>query len=153
MNQVTISPFNIIGITIKTCNNDHNKLSNDMHSLWNKFMSENIMDKIPDKISNDIYCIYTDYEGDYTKPYTALLGCKVETLKHLPDSLTGRSFNGGKYIKNTAKGNILQGMVFEAWTKIWKMDISRSYTADFEVYGERAQNPQDAELEIFVGIK
>ncbi|HLX54591.1 MAG TPA: hypothetical protein VKR58_11650, partial [Aquella sp.] len=69
-----------------------------------------------------------------------------------PESLIGKSFSGGKYINKTAKGNVLQGVVFDAWKNIWSMDIHRSYIADFEVYGDKAQNPQNAEIEIFVGI-
>jgi predicted transcriptional regulator YdeE len=151
--MITIEPFNFIGIAIKTSNDDINKLSQDMQSLWNKFMSENIMALIPNKISNEIYCAYTDYEGDYTKPYYALLGSKVKNIDHIPDSLTGKSFSGGKYIKKIAKGNILAGIVFDAWKDIWTMDTPRSYIADFEVYGDRAQNPENAEIEILVGVK
>lgn len=153
MDLITITPFSVIGITVTTSNSDHKKLSEDMQSLWNRFMSENIIDQIPDKVSNEIYCIYTDYVGNYTKPYVALLGCKVENLDNVPKLLTGKNFTGGKYIKHTVKGNIFEGVVFNAWKNIWNMDDSqRAYTADFEIYGNNAQNPQDAEIEIFVGV-
>jgi 2-(1,2-epoxy-1,2-dihydrophenyl)acetyl-CoA isomerase len=32
--------------------------------LWEHFFKENIRAQIPDKIGNDIYCVYTDYERD-----------------------------------------------------------------------------------------
>ena len=44
-------------------------------------------------------------------------------------------------------------MVFGEWTKIWNSDLVRTFTADFEVYGEKAQNPENAEVDIFVAIK
>lgn len=152
MELVTVAPFNIIGITIKTSNNDYNKLHNDMQSLWNRFISENIIDKISDKISNDIYCIYTNYEGDYTKPYLALLGYKVRNLNNVPAELVGKLFNGGTYIKNIAKGNTFKGVVFDTWKNIWDMNISRTYIADFELYSDKAKNPENAEIDIFVGV-
>ena len=31
--------------------------------------------------------------------------------------------------------------------------MKRDYTADFEVYGEKAQNPENAEVDIFVAVK
>ncbi len=33
------------------------------------------------------------------------------------------------------------------------MDMDRAFTADFEVYGEKAQNPSDAEVDIFIAVK
>ncbi|WP_370527302.1 GyrI-like domain-containing protein [Pedobacter sp. SYSU D00535] len=59
----------------------------------------------------------------------------------------------GGFTKFTAKGNLNEGIVFQEWTKIWNMDFPRKYTADFEVYGERAQNPEAAEVDIFIAVK
>ena len=33
------------------------------------------------------------------------------------------------------------------------MDLDRSYTADFEIYDEKAQNPENAEVDIFIAVK
>jgi len=33
------------------------------------------------------------------------------------------------------------------------MDLGRIFTADFEVYGEKAQNPSDAEVDIFIAVQ
>ena len=57
------------------------------------------------------------------------------------------------YSKHIATGNILQGMVFNEWTKIWNSDLQRTFTADFEVYGGKAQNPENAEVDIFIAVK
>jgi len=116
-------------------------------------MSEGVLEKIPNKLDNTIYCIYTEYEKDHTKPYTTILGCKVSTLNTIPNGMVGKTFEGGNYAKRIAKGNILQGMVFNEWTKIWNSDLDRTFTADFEVYGEKAQNPENAEVDIFVAVK
>jgi predicted transcriptional regulator YdeE len=51
------------------------------------------------------------------------------------------------------KGNILQGVVFDEWTKIWNSDLERAFTADFEVYGEKSLNPENAEVDIFIAVK
>ncbi len=153
MEIININPFQIIGISIKTANDDLEKLQHDMQSLWNRFISEKIVEKIPGKISNDLYCIYTDYEGDYTKPYLALLGCQVESLNDIPAGLSGKHFNGGTYIKKTVKGNLFAGIIANAWKEIWALDIARTYHADFEIYGINAVNPENAQVEILVGIK
>ena len=116
-------------------------------------MTEGIAGKIPNKSGNSIYCIYTEYEKDHTKPYTAILGCKVDNLDTIPNGMVGKIFNEANYAKRLAKGNILQGMVFNEWTKIWNADLERTFTADFEVYGEKAQNPENAEVDIFIAVK
>jgi predicted transcriptional regulator YdeE len=151
MNQ-TIQPFMVIGIAVRTTN-ENNQVAKDIQALWGKFMSEGIQEKIPNKIDPAIYSIYTDYEKDHTKPYTTLLGCKVSSLDLIPAGMVGKQFSGGKYTVHHTKGNILKGMIFEAWMKIWNSALDRAYTADFEVYGEKAQNPEDAEVDIYVAVK
>ena len=152
MNTIKIEPFKVIGISVRTTN-ENGQSAIDIGELWNKFMSEGIVEKIPNKIDNTIFSIYTDYESDYTKPYTTLLGCKVENLNKIPKGMTGKEFKGGSYRKFTAKGDLVKGAVFGEWSKIWEMDLNRKYSADFEIYGEKAQNPTDAEVDIFVAIR
>ena len=67
--------------------------------------------------------------------------------------MVGKTFDEANYAKYIAKGNIMQGMVFGVWTKIWNSDLDRTFTADFEVYGEKSQNPENAEVDIFVAVK
>ncbi|WKN43518.1 GyrI-like domain-containing protein [Tunicatimonas pelagia] len=152
MQKVKIEPFNIIGISIRTTN-ENGKASNDIAELWQKFMSENTLTKIQNKVGTEIYSLYTDYEGDHTKPYTAILGCKVENLDNIPNGMVGKSFSGGTYTKTTAKGDLMQGLVVNQWSKIFEMELDRTYNADFEIFGEKAQNPSDAEVDFYVGIK
>lgn len=152
MQDVTIAPFQIIGISVRTTNQD-NQAAKDIGGLWNQFMTEQILDKIPNKISTDIYSIYTNYEGDYTLPYDTILGCKVSSLDSIPEGMVGQKFEGGKAVQVTAKGDLNKGAVYNAWLDIWKSDIDRQYTADFEVYGEKAQDPSTAEVDIFIAVK
>ena len=147
-----VSAFNIIGISVRTTN-ENNEAAIDIPALWNKFMTEGIAAQIPNKIDNNLYCIYTEYEKDFTKPYTTILGCKVENLSNVPAGMKGVSFPEASYQKFIAKGNILEGMVFHEWNKIWNKNLNRSYAADFEVYGEKANDPADAEVDIFIAIK
>lgn len=152
MQTVKIEPFNIIGISIRTTN-ENGQASKEIAELWGKFMSESILEKIPNKVDNEIYSLYTDYESDHTKPYTAILGCKVENLDNIPSEMVGQSFSGGTYTKTTAKGDLMQGLVVNQWSKILAMELDRTYDADFEIFGEKAQNPSDAEVDFYVGIK
>lgn len=146
-----IQTFSVIGIAVRTTN-ENEQAATDIPALWGKFMTEGIATKIPNKSDNSVYCIYTDYEKDHTKPYTTILGCKVEDLTVIPDGMVGKTFETATYEKHVAKGNILQGLVYNAWLKIWEAGLPRTFTADFEIYGEKAQNPEDAEVDIFIAI-
>jgi predicted transcriptional regulator YdeE len=152
MQTVKIEPFNIIGISIRTTN-ENGQASKEIAELWGKFLSENILTKIPNKVNSEIYSLYTDYESDHTKPYTAVLGCKVENLENIPNGMVGKSFDGGTYVKTTEKGDLMEGFVVNQWSKIFEMELNRTYDADFEIFGEKAQNPSDAEVDFYVGIK
>ena len=66
--------------------------------------------------------------------------------------MVGQSFDGGTYGKSVSKGDLTKGVVFGTWTEIWESDLDRVFTADFELYGTRAQNPSDAEVDVLVAI-
>ncbi len=154
MQHTKIEPFKVIGITVRTTN-ENGKAAQDIPALWNRFVAEKLVTQIPNRIDDTVYGMYTDYESDYKGYYTTIIGCKVNELEQIPEGMEGKSFEGGTYIKITGKGDLNQGVVFNEWMKIWEMDkeLNRSYTVDFEVYDQRAQNPNDAEVDILVAIK
>ena len=152
MNREKIKSFSIIGIAIRTTN-ENAQASRDIPVLWNKFMSEGTIEKITNKIDQTIYCVYTDYEKDHTKPYTTIIGCKVNNLNNIPEGMVGKKIEETYYIKFTAKGNISKGIVFNEWIKIWNSGILRTYQSDFEVYGENAKNPEKAAIDIYISTK
>ena len=147
-----INAFAVIGIAMRTTN-ENGQSSQDIPALWNKFMTENILSKIPNRVDDTIYCVYTRYEKDHTKPYTTLLGCKVKDLTVIPEGLEGISIDAGNYEVFVAKGNLMEGVIFQEWMKIWNVTLQRMYTADFEVYGEKAKDPSNVEVEIFVAVR
>ena len=151
MQKVKIEPFKLIGISIRTTN-ENGQSGKEITELWGKFMSENVLEKIPNKVDNTVYSLYTDYEGDHTKPYTAVLGCKVHTIEEVPENMIGKSFKGGNYIKTSAKGDLMKGLVVNKWSEIFEMKLDRAFTADFELFGEKAQNPNNAEIDFLISI-
>ena len=152
MQTVKIEPFKLIGISARTTN-ENEQGNKDIAELWQKFVSENIVAEIPARLDNTVYCLYTDYESDHTKPYTAIIGCKVGNLDIIPMGMVGRTFGCGNYIITTAKGNLTQGLIINHWTKIFDMGLDRTFVADFEIFGHKAQNPSDAEVDFYVGVK
>lgn len=152
MSNLSIPKFSVIGISVRTTN-ENEQSGKDIPALWNRFMSEGILEKIPGKVDNSVYCIYTDYEKDHTKPYTTLLGCRVNNLDQVPEGMMGKTFDTATYSKRTVKGNLLEGLVFNEWLKIWESNLSRTFVADFEIYGEKEKDPTNAEVAIFIGVE
>ena len=151
MNTYTIEKFHIIGMAVRTTN-ENGQSAQDIPALWQSFFAENSMAKIPNKIDSSIYCMYTDYEKDHTRPYTTILGCRVENLSSIPENMVGKTIERATYTKYLAKGNLADNIVFNEWTKIWNTELLRTFTADFEIYGNKTQNPEQAEVEIFIAV-
>ena len=149
----SLDPFKIIGISTRTSNTS-GKAAEDLGALWGKLFEEQIGGKIPRKVSEDIFAIYTDYESDYTGDYTCLIGYQVASLENVAEGLVAREFDGGKHIKFTAAGKMPEAVV-ETWQKIWAKDaeLDRKYTADFEVYGAKSQQGDNSEVDIFIAVK
>ena len=146
-----IESFKIIGISVRTTN-EGGKSSHDLGKLWERFYKENVASKIPGKMSEEIYSVYTDYESDYKGSYTTIIGCKVNSL-NIPEGMTGKEIEEGNYKVYTAKGKMPETVVNQ-WMEIWKDDdLKRAYTSDFEVYGEKSQNSENAEVDIYIAVK
>lgn len=151
METVTLPAFKLIGISVRTTNQNQQALK-DIEQLWQQFMGNQILDKIPNKIDHTVYSMYTDYESDYMAPYTAIIGCKVAHTEEVPEGMVAKAVQEGTYCKTVASGAFNDGFIGRHWSKIWNMDLSRTYQADFEVLGEKAQDPNNAEVDFYVSI-
>ena len=89
---------------------------------------ENFENRIPNKLSDEIYAVYFDYKSDYTEEYTAILGVRVSSLNDIPAGLIGREFQTDTFTKFTAKGEMPNAVV-EIWKEIWRRDKSYFATA------------------------
>ena len=147
-----VESFKIIGIAVETTN-QNGQNAEDLGNLWGQFFADNLMENIPNRIENDIYAIYTDYESDFRGGYTAILGLKVSSLENIPSGLIGREFEEGNFKKFCAKG-IMPNAVIDTWEEIWTDDklLKRKYTYDFELYGAKSQNGENSEVEIFIAV-
>ena len=97
--------------------------------------------------------LYTDYESDEHGEYTFVLGVRADPGSAVPDGMVRKTVPAGKYAVFTSERGPLQKVVFETWKRIWSELPSRSFIADFEVYDQRAADPGDAVVDIYVGVK
>ena len=122
--------FNIAGLTIRTANAGGRAIR-DIGALWQQFIAQGILQTIPNRHSDDIYCMYTEYEKDANAPYTVILGCRVNALDGLPAGITGKEIGENTYRLYTSA---TQDSVVTTWVHIWQSEIDRAYEADFDVY-------------------
>jgi predicted transcriptional regulator YdeE len=78
---------------------------------------------------------------------------RLKSLSTIPKAMVWKSIDGGNYLKLTAKGNLMNGLIVNKWQEIWKLDLNRVFTADFEVFGEKALDPPHAEIDFFIAVK
>ena len=148
---IELPAFEVAGITVRTIN-QNGQSKKDMMALWTRFMGDNMVKKIDNRTSDDIYCFYTDYESDHTGYYTALLGCKVNSLTNIAGEFSGLFIPAGKYHVYSLEGEI-PGSVLSAWQEIWGGDANRAYTFDFDLYNANAKNFEETEVKIYLGVK
>ncbi|MFZ4863360.1 GyrI-like domain-containing protein [Sphingobacterium sp. Mn56C] len=151
--MTTVKALTIMGIAVRTTN-QNNQAAQDMAALWTRFVTENIAEKIPHVQSGVIFSIYTDYEKDFTGPYTAILGMEVSSLCDVPEGLIARQFPEENFEVFTAKGKMPDAVV-ETWQGIWRNDaaLNRKYTYDFERYSEKSQLESNAEVTIYIALE
>ncbi len=147
-----IPGFHVVGISIVT-SNENNGASNDINSLWQKLLEEDVLHKIDGRLDNVIYAVYSDYEGDHTKPYRVTLGCKVQDAANdLPAGLHKTFVPGGDYAIFAARGEQPKALM-DTWQTIWKSTLQRRYQADLEIYGPRFFEEGVHEALVCVGVK
>lgn len=149
--NISLEIFSIVGIAVRTTNKN-NQAQHDIHELWKKFLENNIANSIPNKVSEDIYCVYTDYESDLMGNYTTIVGCKVSNADNINGELIWKEISAANYYKFTSEGNIMETLN-QTWMHIWQSDYDRAYTADFDVYGQEAKNPEDGKVFTYLSIK
>ncbi len=153
MTKTKFENTRLIGIALPGKTTNQNGQSNiDCGKLWQTFEAGSYFNKIPGKTGNSIYAVYHDYDGDHTQPFSYFIGCPVEADTEVPEGLSELNIPAGEFEKKVAKGP-MPACLGQAWQKIWKSEIPRAYTADFEVYDDRSADWNDAEVDIFISVK
>lgn len=153
MEKLTHPSIQLLGIQLpqKTTNEGGQSMA-DCGNLWQRFEKEKIFQQIPEKLSNAVYAVYFDYDGDHTQPFQYFIGSIVKAGTETPEGLSSLNIPEQQYEKVQAKGK-MPDCIGVAWQSIWQSDLDRAFTYDFEVYDERSHNWSDAEVDIFLAVK
>ena len=155
---VSQAEFTVVGIAARTSNAREATAAGVIGKQWGRFMKEGVLAKIPNKVDSVIVAVYTDYASDKDGEYTYLLGARVKSDYDIPDGMVARRVPAGRYAVFTSEKGPAARVVTETWKRIWAAPKStpggnRAYKADFEVYDERAADPQNMQVDVYVGVK
>lgn len=141
----------VAGIRMKTTNQNGRSLQ-DIGMAWQKLFANGIYGKIPNKVNGKTIGLYTEYEADYTKPYTFVAGAEVNTEVENHAEIVSKVIPKGRYAKFIITGDV-QNSVGQAWQEIWNMDLKRKYTCDFEEYQNNSEDMQKQEIHIYIALE
>ena len=140
----------IIGIERRT-SNDINAAPQDIPRLWQKFYADNVLSNIPNKASEEVIALYCDYEGDYTQPYSCVIGCAVTSLDEIPEGMVAKTIPASTFALFRTVGDFPKSLI-DTWKAIWQSDLQRTYTGDYEVYGKAFTTGASQEVDVLVAL-
>jgi predicted transcriptional regulator YdeE len=150
--------FYVVGVAARTKNANEMNGKGKIGEVWQRLLRQNLVAKIPNKLGTDLFAVYTDYETDHTGDYTYLLGVPVSSAEDLPPGLTVTHLPARRYAVFTSKRGSIKQVVPEVWQRIWAMSSdelggTRAYQADYEVYDGRATDPENGQIDVYIGLR
>lgn len=141
---VNLEEKTVVGVSSITSNDDPS-MGKIIGGLWEKLYQGGVNETIKNKVNEYAIGLYSDYEDN---KYLVTVGnevCKVEN-----EGLTIKKIPAGKYAKFSIEGHV-ENAVAQAWNEIWKIDLDRSYKADFEEYLN--SDFDNGKIDIYVSLK
>jgi predicted transcriptional regulator YdeE len=140
-------PIHVVGIEVRTNNKDAFR---EIPGHWQRFYQEDTLKKITERLSNDVYAVYTNFEHEGKSnegTYSFIIGAKVKTPVRTPHGFISTVIPASKRaVFEVPTGH--PEKVGEKWMEIWKLgDLDKSYVSDYEHYKETG------EIEIHVGTR
>jgi predicted transcriptional regulator YdeE len=150
--------FTVVGIAVRTSNAEQTKPERPIGKQWERLFKEGVLAAIPNKADGNIVALYTEYASDKDGEYTYLLGARVTKVESVPVGMVAKNIPARQYAVFTSERGPVQKVVVEMWQRVWATPKSalggdRTYKADFEVYDQRAQNPADSVVDLYIGIR
>ena len=151
--------FSVIGIEVRTSNAKEATADGLIGKQWQRIFQEGLLQKIPAKTDNNIYALYSNYASDHNGEYSFTLGARVQDGTPAPAGFVLRTIPAGNYAVITSERGPVAQVVVAAWKRVWTMEDNhelgspRAYKTDFELYDRRTSNPQDSQVDLYIGLK
>jgi predicted transcriptional regulator YdeE len=150
--------FTVAGLAVRTSNAEQMTAARPIGTLWERLFKEGVLTAIPNRADGNIVAVYSQYASDKDGEYTYLLGARVKKAEGVPAGMTVLNVPAGRYAVFTSERGPVQKVVVEMWRRVWEtpknaLGGDRTYQVDFEVYDQRAQNPADAVVDLYVAVR
>ncbi|SFB13479.1 GyrI-like domain-containing protein [Clostridium frigidicarnis] len=137
---------------LKETTNINGQCTKDIGEVWQKFCTEEVYENINPRKNNKTIGLYTDYQGDFTKPYNFMACCEILNSSNLSDNFVEKIIREGRYAKFVINGDVIKA-VGKFWNELWNMDLDRAYTCDFEEYQNNTEDMSNQEIHIYISLK
>ena len=139
--------IHVIGIELRTSNDE---AFNTIPAHWQRFTAEAIPARVPGKLSDDVYVVYTNFQNagrDNQGIYSLVIGVAVPPAATPPAGFTRVVIPASaRAVFPVEKGRF--DRVGQAWQAIWQRgELKKTFIADYERY--RA----DGTIDILVGVE
>ena len=158
--SVNKQEIKLIGLSVRTNNkNEMNPKVAKIGEIAGRYMSQNIAAQVANRKNPGVtLSVFTEYDSDEHGDYTYFIGEEVSSFENISSGLQKLIIPAAKYQKFTTPAGKMPEVVIHAWQQIWKMSSDdfggkRAYQADFEVYDQRAADPNNTILDIHIGIR
>jgi len=150
--------FTVVGISARTSNAKEMTADGVIGPMWGRLMQHGLLAKIPNKADQNISAVYTDYASDHNGEYTYVLGARVTSDADIPAGMVAKKIPAGTFAVFTSEKGPAPEVVPELWMKINSLPKTatggdRLYRSDFEIYDQRATDPQNLQMDAYIGIK
>ena len=156
--NTSLPEIKLVGVTVRTNNKyEMDQATAKIGPIVQSYFQESKSEKIPNRKKPYVtYSAYTEYESDYNGDYTYFIGEEVESFSNLPENFVGLTIPAQNYTKFTNGPGKMPNVCLEIWQNIWNdtsLNAKREYITDFEIYDERAMDPEHTILDLYIGIK
>lgn len=152
-----IPGFTVIGIEARTTNAKEATPDGIIGKQWQKFFGEGTLERIPDRADANVYAFYSDYASDHNGEYSFVIGAKVKDGTAPPSGMVAKRIRAGRYAVITSEKGPFPKVVPATWQRIFELEekgqLRRAYQTDFELYDQRAQDPQNGQIDVYIGVK
>lgn len=150
----------LMGLTVRTNNaSEMDPKTAKIAPTVTTYFSEKWAERIPHRVAPfTTYSAYTQYESDMMGDYTYFIGEAVSSFDEVPEGFSTFEIPAQTYEVFTDGPGAMPNVCIQMWKHIWELSLGdlknkRSYVADFEIYDERAQDPNNTSLDIYIGVK
>lgn len=138
--------IHVIGIELRTNNGEA------MHSippLWQRFAEEGVAARVPGKLSDEVYAVYTHFENagrNNEGQYSLIIGAPVAAGTSAPQGMLAALIPASKRAVFAVEGGRFD-QVGLTWQTIWgRSDLRKTFIAEYERYSASGA------IDIFIGL-